>query len=112
MTRRCSLVVLALVAVGARAVGAETPPERLLWSWLRGGRVGGARFRRQQVVDGSIADFYCPTAALVVEVVARRPGSRVPTLSDMVRYVMRERWGRVGMLLVWWWLGFHFLSRS
>ena len=51
-------------------------------------------------------------AALVVEAFARRPGSRVPTLSEVLRYVMRERWGRVGMLLVWWWLGFHFLSRS
>ena len=51
-------------------------------------------------------------AALIVEIVARRPGSRVPTLSELLRYVMRERWGRVGMLLLWWWLGFHFLSRS
>ncbi|MEY9861745.1 hypothetical protein ABH935_007388 [Catenulispora sp. GAS73] len=51
-------------------------------------------------------------AALAVEVVARRPGSRVPTFAQLVHTVMRERWGRVGMLLVWWWLGFHFLSRS
>jgi len=51
-------------------------------------------------------------AALVVEVVARRPGNRVPTFAQLVRTVMRERWGRVGLLLVWWWLGFHFLSRS
>jgi len=51
-------------------------------------------------------------AALVVELVARRPGSRVPTLSQLAQRLMHERWGRVGMLLVWWWLGFHFLSRS
>lgn len=51
-------------------------------------------------------------AALVVELVARRPGSRVPTLSQLLRRLMHERWGRVVMLLVWWWLGFHFLSRS
>jgi len=51
-------------------------------------------------------------AALVVELIARRPSSRVPTLSELVGFVMRERWGRLGILFVWWWLGFHFLSRS
>ncbi|WP_194894680.1 DUF6186 family protein [Catenulispora pinisilvae] len=51
-------------------------------------------------------------AALLVEVVARRPGSRVPTFSQLLSHVMHEKWGRVGMLLAWWWLGFHFLSRS
>ena len=51
-------------------------------------------------------------AMLIVELVARRPGSRVPTLAQLTQRLMHERWGRVGMLLVWWWLGFHLLSRS
>ncbi|MEY9930668.1 hypothetical protein ABH926_005315 [Catenulispora sp. GP43] len=51
-------------------------------------------------------------AAVLVELLARRPHSRVPRLSQLVSRVMHEKWGRVGMLLVWWWLGFHFLSRS
>jgi hypothetical protein len=51
-------------------------------------------------------------AALVVELVARRPGSRVPTISQLLGHLMREKWGRLVMLLAWWWLGFHFLSRS
>lgn len=51
--------------------------------------------------------------ALAVEVVARRrPDSRIPRFSELVGRVMEERWGRIGLLLVWWWLGFHFLSRS
>jgi very-short-patch-repair endonuclease len=45
-----------------------TPAERLLWAKLRANRVGGARFRRQQVIAGLIADFYCHAASLVVEV--------------------------------------------
>jgi hypothetical protein len=49
---------------------------------------------------------------LTVELIAHRPGSRTPTLAQLAGYVMRERWGRIGMLLAWWWLGFHFLSRS
>jgi hypothetical protein len=51
-------------------------------------------------------------AGLAVELMARRRGSRVPTLSQLLGFVMRERWGRLGILFVWWWLGFHFLSRS
>lgn len=51
-------------------------------------------------------------AVLAVEIAARRPGSRIPTFSTLIAYLMRERWGRVGMLFLWWWLGWHFLSRS
>jgi len=63
--------------------------------------------------DVTIAGYVLAgVAALVVELVARRPDNRVPTLSQMFGFVMRERWGRLGMLFVWWWLGFHILSRS
>jgi hypothetical protein len=51
-------------------------------------------------------------AVLAVELVARRPGNRIPTFSTMIGFIMRERWGRLGILFVWWWLGWHFLSRS
>ncbi|MGL4550376.1 MAG: endonuclease domain-containing protein [Gemmataceae bacterium] len=43
-----------------------TPAERILWQALRGRRLR-AKFRRQQVIDGFIADFYCHEAALVLE---------------------------------------------
>jgi very-short-patch-repair endonuclease len=45
-----------------------TPEERMLWQRLRAGRLGGYHFRRQQIIDGFIADFYCHATALVVEV--------------------------------------------
>lgn len=44
-----------------------TPAERALWEQLRGGRVLGFRFRRQQVIAGFIVDFYCHAARLVIE---------------------------------------------
>ncbi len=44
-----------------------TPTEAILWSRLRGDRLG-VNFRRQQIIGGFIADFYCHSAALVVEV--------------------------------------------
>ena len=47
---------------------AMTPAEERLWQGLRRKQLAGARFRRQQVIDGFIADFYCPSAGLVIEV--------------------------------------------
>jgi very-short-patch-repair endonuclease len=44
-----------------------TPEEGLLWDRLRRGQLGGYHFRRQQVIYGFIADFYCHEAALIVE---------------------------------------------
>ncbi len=44
-----------------------TPQEKMLWQQLRGSRLG-VNFRRQQNIDGFIADFYCHNAGLVVEV--------------------------------------------
>jgi len=35
---------------------------------VRGGRLGGVRFRRQHAVGHYIVDFYCAQARLVVEV--------------------------------------------
>ncbi len=47
---------------------APTAEERLLWERLRGGALGGLHFRRQQIIGGFIADFYCHAVGLVVEV--------------------------------------------
>ena len=47
---------------------ALTLPEVVLWQALRGGRVGGLRFRRQHPVGPYVLDFYCPSARLAVEV--------------------------------------------
>lgn len=45
-----------------------TPAERTLWAHVRDHRMCGLHFRRQQVIDGFIADFYCHAARLVIEV--------------------------------------------
>ena len=44
-----------------------TPAEKALWFHLRGNRLSGYHFRRQQVIDGFIADFYCHGVGLVIE---------------------------------------------
>jgi len=44
-----------------------TPAEKVLWEQLRANKLG-VHFRRQQVIQGFIVDFYCHKAGLVVEV--------------------------------------------
>ncbi len=66
---------------------------------------------------GTIVLFVIALSGLVVvEMIARRPTSRIPTLGAVCGYVMGYRLGRVpvgriGLLGFWWWLGYHFLAR-
>lgn len=65
----------------------------------------------------AIAGFLTALLLLaVLEWLARRPGSRVPSLADVCAYVMRYEVGpvpvgRIGVFGFWWWLGWHFLAR-
>ena len=53
----------------ARSLRREmTPAEAILWQKLKANRLGGFHFRRQQIIDGFIVDFYCHQTRLVVEV--------------------------------------------
>jgi len=44
-----------------------TPPEKLLWWALRGRRIGGLKFRRQEAIGPYFADFCCREKRLIVE---------------------------------------------
>lgn len=50
-------------------------------------------------------------AMVVLEIVARRPSSRIPTLGEWLGYVMRRKTGRALILLGWLWLGWHYFAR-
>ncbi|MEI1375060.1 DUF559 domain-containing protein [Nostoc sp. UHCC 0926] len=45
-----------------------TLEEKILWQHLRANRLNGLHFRRQQIINGFIADFYCHATRLVIEV--------------------------------------------
>jgi very-short-patch-repair endonuclease len=45
-----------------------TAAERLLWSRLRSRQIKGFLFYRQKIIGEYIVDFYCPKAALIIEV--------------------------------------------
>jgi len=59
----------------------STDAERALWFHLRSGRLGGLKFRRQHSIPPYIADFYCDSAKLVVEL----DGSQHNATSDVAR---------------------------
>ena len=44
-----------------------TPTEKIIWEKVRDNRLG-AKFRRQQIIAGFIADFYCHSASLAIEI--------------------------------------------
>jgi very-short-patch-repair endonuclease len=45
-----------------------TPAEKILWKELRTNKLMGLHFRRQQIIDGYFADFYCHQRSLIIEV--------------------------------------------
>ena len=45
-----------------------TPAEKILWKQLKANRLDGLHFRRQQIVHGFFADFYCHQHEVIVEV--------------------------------------------
>ncbi len=49
----------------------QSPPEAVLWSKLRDGRLAGLKFRRQHPVGPYIVDFFNPAARLVIEIDGR-----------------------------------------
>ena len=56
------------LAAAKRLRRVSTAEETCLWERLRSNRLEGIHFRRQQVIEGYIADFYCHAAGLVIEV--------------------------------------------
>jgi very-short-patch-repair endonuclease len=58
-----------LLKTRARQMRREpTDAERRLWRYLRGGRLGGFKFRRQETLGPHIVDFVCLERRLIVEV--------------------------------------------
>ncbi len=55
------------LALAKRLRREMTTAERILWKALRRNALDGFHFRRQQVIEGFIVDFYCDAAKLAVE---------------------------------------------
>ncbi len=45
-----------------------TTAEKILWQHLRAKQFNNLKFRRQQIIEGFIVDFYCHSLGLVIEI--------------------------------------------
>jgi very-short-patch-repair endonuclease len=70
-----------------------TAAERLLWLHLRGKRLANLRFRRQQPIGPYVADFFCPSAKLVIELDGDQHGSSRGIAYDNIRSDFLTRHG-------------------
>ncbi|MCC6270301.1 MAG: hypothetical protein IT190_03405 [Microbacteriaceae bacterium] len=61
---------------------------------------------RLLTVAGFVA---CLLLIVILDLVARREPQKVTPLASMIDHVMASRSARIGILLFWWWLGWHFL---
>lgn len=61
--------------------------------------------------DVTIGGFLVLAAVMVVLVAASWAG-RLPRFGEVVHLLWARRAGRVLVVLVWWWLGWHFLVRT
>ncbi|XPP25685.1 MAG: DUF6186 family protein [Leucobacter sp.] len=58
----------------------------------------------------SIVTFSLCGAALVIATMFLRRGDPEATVTGMFDRMMADRVVRVAVLLIWWWLGWHFLA--
>lgn len=61
------------------------------------------------ITEVGFAAFF--VIGIALQLLAMRPGSRVPTLGAVITRAMRTRSGRVGIIAGWVWLGLHFFAR-
>jgi very-short-patch-repair endonuclease len=64
-----------------------TPSEKQLWQALRGGKLGGFKFRRQHPVGRFILDFYCPVCKLVIELDGAIHNNQTDYDADRTKYL-------------------------
>ena len=50
-------------------------------------------------------------AGVALQLLSRRPGSRIPPLGAVITWAMGSRTLRVAILVGWAWLGLHFFAR-
>ena len=65
-----------------------SPTEKTLWSKLRDHQLAGLHIRRQQPIGHFVADFYCATAKLVIEI----DGDSHSEPSQQAYDALRTRW--------------------
>jgi len=76
---------------------AATDAENLLWQRLRAKRFMALKFRRQQVIEPYIVDFYCHEIGLVIELDGGQHGTNDAVEYDAERTKFLEALGLTGV---------------
>jgi very-short-patch-repair endonuclease len=71
-----------LLERAARMRREPTDPEKYLWRYLSGSKLGGHKFRRQAIIGDRICDFFCPAKGLIVEVDGQTHDRETDVLAD------------------------------
>ncbi len=62
--------------------------------------------------DVTVTGYLVVLAAMVtLQLLSRRPASRIPALGAVITWAMSSRTLRVAILIGWAWLGLHFFAR-
>ena len=62
-----------------------TPAEATLWKCLKNGQLQGRKFIRQHSIENYIADFYCASEQLIIELDGQPHADPMVALNDEVR---------------------------
>jgi very-short-patch-repair endonuclease len=62
-----------------------TEAEKVLWKVLKSSKLAGRKFRRQHSIGYYIADFYCPSEKLVIELDGQQHYTEEGKLKDKER---------------------------
>ncbi len=77
-----------VIIARARAMRRESAPaEQILWFCLRDRRLNGYKFRRQLAVGPFIADFYCASCRLIVELDGDSHANRAAYDEDRTKWL-------------------------
>lgn len=52
----------------------------------------------------------CAAALAATELLARLTRLPIPTLANLFRWMLRRRSAQIGVVMAWWWIGWHFLG--
>ncbi len=70
-----------------------TVAESIFWDMVRDKKLLNLKFRRQQIIDGYIVDFYCNKINLIVEIDGSIHDTIENTKNDLKRTSVLERRG-------------------
>ena len=81
------------VTIARKLRKTQSPPEELLWRFLRNHHLNGLSFRRQHPIGRYVVDFFCSEKSLIIEIDGDFHGEAAVSKNDAVRQAFLESEG-------------------